>query len=105
MKCPRCESKIRKVKVAIEGTRLKAISMQCINCDYFVFDQKSMEKAIADIKSRENPIVIKQKIIKLSKDRLGTYFNKNIISSLGLKPGENVYISVPDKKHIIISRE
>ena len=46
---------------------------------------------------------ISQKIIKLSKDRLGMYFNKNIVESLGLKSGEEIQISVPDKKHIMLT--
>jgi hypothetical protein len=45
---------------------------------------------------------IKQNIIKLSQDRLGIYFNANIIRSLGLKKGEEIYLSVPDKGHILL---
>jgi hypothetical protein len=51
---------------------------------------------------RETPLKIKQKIVKLSQDRLGIYFNKNIVRSLNLKKGEEIYLSVPDKKHIVI---
>jgi len=30
------------------------------------------------------------------------YFNKNIVESLELKAGEEVYVSVPDKGHIVL---
>jgi antitoxin component of MazEF toxin-antitoxin module len=45
---------------------------------------------------------MKQKIVKLSGDRLGMYFNKHVVNSLDMKKGEDIYISVPDKKHIVI---
>ena len=45
---------------------------------------------------------MKQKIVKISQDRLGVYFNNNIIRSLDLKKGEEIYVSVPDKRHIIL---
>jgi hypothetical protein len=45
---------------------------------------------------------IKQKIVKLSQDRLGIYFNKNVVRSLHLKKGEDIFVSVPDKKHIVL---
>ena len=45
---------------------------------------------------------MRQKIIKLSKDRLGMYFNQNIIKSLNLKSGDEVLVSVPDKTKIVL---
>ncbi len=51
-----------------------------------------------------SPLTIKHTIVKVSKDRLGMYFNANIVRSLGLKKGEVLYISVPDRKHIVIER-
>lgn len=107
MKCPRCESRLRKVRVAFEGARQKALSYQCSNqdCVYVEFDEESSKKVLAELKAKEAHLKIKQKVVKLSKGRLGTYFNANIIRSIKLKPGEDIYISVPDKKHIIISRE
>lgn len=44
-------------------------------------------------------------MVKLSAERLGIYFNSHIIRSLGIKKGEDVYVSVPDKKHILIELE
>ena len=48
-------------------------------------------------------LVIKQKIIKLSHNRLGMYINRDIARSLNLKGGEDVYVSVPDKKHLLLN--
>ena len=100
MKCPKCKNVLKNVEVSIYGTKRKAISYQCQNCDYYEFEPESSKKIVEELK--ENPLKIKQKIIKLSQDRLGVYFNKHIIRSLNLKKGEEVYVSIPDKKHIIL---
>lgn len=107
MHCPKCNAMLKKRKVSIEGARQKVLSYQCSNsdCIYFTFEEESSKKVVAELKAKETPLKIKQKIIKLSKDRIGTYFNSNIVRSLDLKPGEDIYVSVPDKKHIIISRQ
>lgn len=102
MRCPRCNSNLRKVEVEVGGAMQKAISYQCTKCDYFEFEEKSAAKVVKELKTNESPLKIKQKIIKLSQDRLGMYFNKNIVESLELKAGEEVQISVPDKNHIIL---
>src|SRR3989344_5086529 len=100
--CPNCSSKLKKVEVDVEGAEQKATSFQCTRCDYFEFEGKSAAKVVKELKSRETPLKIKQKIIKLSQDRLGMYFNKNIVESLKLKAGEEVQVSVPDKGHILL---
>ena len=46
---------------------------------------------------------IKQKIIKLSKDRLGIYLNSDIARCLHLESGQEIYASVPDKKTIVLT--
>ncbi|MBI4155459.1 hypothetical protein HY498_05240 [Candidatus Woesearchaeota archaeon] len=102
MKCPTCSSELRKTLVKVYGAENQVISYQCIKCDYFEFEKDSSKKVIEEL--RESPLKLKQKIIKLSHNRLGMYFNKNIIESIGLKKGENLLISVPDKKHILIER-
>ena len=100
MKCPKCNSTLSKVAVKVSGATQKAISNQCDNCDYFEFDPESSKKVVEEL--RETPLKIKQKIVKLSQDRLGIYFNKNVVESLHLKKGESIYLSVPDKRHIIL---
>src|SRR3989344_7533771 len=102
MKCPKCSHKLKKINVTIEDAETKAVSYQCPNCDYVTFDPKSSIQVIREIKEKESPLKMKQKIIKLSKDRLGIYFNQDIIRSLSLKSGEDVLISVPDKKRIVL---
>jgi uncharacterized Zn ribbon protein len=102
MICPNCSKKLKKVEVDIEDSKTKAISYQCLDCDYFTFEPKSSIQVLREIKEKESPLKIKQKIIKLSKDRLGVYFNQDLIRSLNLKSGEDILISVPDKKRIVL---
>lgn len=91
---------MKEVKVRVYGAKSKITSYQCPKCHYFEFEPESSKKVVAEL--RETPLKIKQNIIKLSQDRLGIYFNANIIRSLGLKKGEEVYLSVPDKGHILL---
>lgn len=100
MKCPKCDSNLKKVEVKVHGAKQKAISYQCSKCDYFEFEPESSRKVVEEL--RETPLKIKQKIVKLSQDRLGIYFNNHVVRSLDLKKGENIYVSVPDKKHIVL---
>lgn len=103
MKCPKCNFNLNKVEVSVHGAQNKVLSYQCSHCDYFEFDPQSSKKVVEEL--RETPLKIKQKVVKLSQDRLGMYFNKNIVESLGLKSGEEIYVSVPDKKHIVVEVE
>lgn len=105
MKCPKCKNNMQKIEVGVEGAENKAISYQCPNCDFVEFEKESSAKVVKELKLRESPLKIKQKIVKLSGDRLGFYFNQNVVRSLKLKAGEEVYISVPDRKHIILRLE
>jgi len=100
MKCPECNSKLRKVEVKVHGASQKALSYQCKKCDYFSFEPISSQKVLSEL--REGPLRIRQKIVKLSGDRLGIYFNNNVVHSLDLKKGEELLLSVPDKKHIVL---
>lgn len=84
----------------MHGAENKAISYQCPNCDYFEFEPLSSTRVIEEL--RETPLKIKQKIVKLSQDRLGIYLNNHVVRSLSLKKGEDLYVSVPDKKHIVL---
>lgn len=100
MKCPNCSSELKEVEVSIHGAKNKVISYQCPNDDFFEFEPGSSTKAIEEL--RETPFKIKQKVVKLSADRLGIYFNKDLVRSLGLKQGGEAFISVPAKNRIII---
>jgi hypothetical protein len=102
MKCPKCNSELKKVEVEIEDAKTPVISYQCSKCDYYNFEPESTMKIINEIKEKETPLKIKQKIIKLSQDRLGMYFSKDVIDCLNLKSGEDVLVSVPSDKRIVL---
>ncbi len=101
MNCTNCNGKLRTVLVSVHGARSKAKSYQCTKCDYFTFDTNSSAKVLSEL----SPLKIKQQIVKLSADRLGIYLNSHIVRSLGLKKGGAVYVSVPDKNHILLEIE
>lgn len=103
MQCPKCKTTLKKVQVKVHGASNKAISYQCPKCDYFEFEPESSRKVVEEL--RETPLKIKQKIVKLSQDRLGIYFNNHVVRSLNIKKGEDIYVSVPDKKHILLGLE
>src|SRR3990167_5977005 len=103
MQCPKCNARMREVKVKIQGAETLATSYQCAKCGYFDFEERSINKAINEIKLKEAPLAIKQKIIKLSHDRLGMYINRDIARCLDLKGGEEVFVSVPDKNHLVVN--
>ena len=100
MNCPHCAATLKMINVTVHGATNKVTSYQCSRCDYFEFEPQSSRKVIEEL--QETPLKIKQKVVKLSQDRLGIYFNQNVVRSLEIKSGEEVSISVPDKKHIII---
>ena len=103
MKCPQCNAALKTVAVKVHGATNKALSYQCSKCDYFAFEPVTSQQVVVEL--RETPLKIKQKIVKLSQDRLGIYLNSHIIRSLNLKKGEEISVSVPDKKHIILEIE
>lgn len=104
-KCPECGNLMKLIDVSVEGAEKKALSLQCGRCGYFEFDKKSGMQIVNELKEKEQALKIKQKLIKLSHDRLGIYLNKDIIRCMGLKKGENIYISVPNKKKLIVEVE
>ncbi|MFH1637623.1 MAG: hypothetical protein ABIB71_04340 [Candidatus Woesearchaeota archaeon] len=103
MKCPECKNKMKEIAVNIQDADTKVKSYQCSKCGFFDFEKKSMNKAIKEIKLKEQPLTIKQKVIKLSHNRIGMYFNKDVARCLNLKGGEDIYISVPDQNHIVLN--
>lgn len=104
MKCLKCKNQMKAIKVRIQDADSPALSYQCSNCGYFDFEEKSITKVIDELnKKEESALKLKQKIIKLSHDRLGMYINKDVARSLNLKGGEEVYVSVPNKKKIVLN--
>ncbi|MBU1203855.1 MAG: hypothetical protein KKG60_02175 [Nanoarchaeota archaeon] len=102
MICPKCKKVMEKVKVKIQDANSPVTSYQCGKCGYFDFEEKSIKKAINEIREKETLLRIKQKIVKLSHNRLGMYFNRDVARCLGLNSGREIYVSVPDKHHILV---
>lgn len=94
---------MKSIKVKVEDAKNKVKSYQCTECGYFEFEEDSSKKVIDELRKKESALNIKQKIIKLSKDRLGIYINSDIARCLDLKSGQEVYASVPDKKTIVLT--
>ena len=69
---------MKEIKVKIQDADRPVTSYQCAKCGYFDFEEKSINEAINEIKTKESTLAIKQKIIKLSHDRLGMYINRDI---------------------------
>lgn len=100
--CPKCDRRMKKVKVSIGDAKNKAVSYQCA-CGHFEFDRPSSKKVVKELQEKECALNIQQKIIKLSRDRLGIYINSDIVRCLDLKSGQDVYTTVPDKNTIVIT--
>ena len=94
---------MKRIKVEVDGAKNKVNSYQCTECGHFEFEQESSKKVIKELREKECTLNIKQKIIKLSKDRLGVYINSDVARCLGLKSGQEVYTSVPDKRTIVLT--
>lgn len=103
MQCPKCNSLLKEVSVNVYGAKNKALSYQCASCDYFTFEPTSSRKVVEEL--AQTPLKIKQRVVKLSGERLGIYLNNNVARSLHIEKGQDVYISVPDSKHIVIELE
>jgi len=100
--CPECRKQMEKVDVTIEGAETKATSYQCTHCNHYEFEQTSAKQVLEELKEKESPLRLQQKLVKLSRDRLGIYLNKDIIRSLHLKAGKTIHISVPEEKTILV---
>ena len=105
MKCVKCGAEMRKKRVSIQDAANQAVSYQCPKCSYFTFDRASSAKVIDELRIKDSVLQIKQKIVKISQGRLGLYINKHVAESLKLKSGDQVLVSVPDEKHIIVKIE
>ena len=101
MKCPKCSHEMTKLHQTEEDKQQKVTSHHCMRCEHIEFERVYPELEIME-DVEKHTLEIKQNIVKLSHNRLGMYFNKNIIQSLGLKAGEEVLVSVPEKKRIVI---
>ncbi|HIH21371.1 MAG: hypothetical protein J4478_00535 [Candidatus Diapherotrites archaeon] len=110
MKCKKCGGRLKKFKVEVEGSDLHSEGFECVKCGELFFDEEKSRKVVADLRKREfleelPALSIKQKVVKLSKDRLGFYFNKDIARCVNLKPGGEIEVRLLDKKRILVEVE
>ncbi len=94
--CPNCHVEAKPVELVIE----EAVRYQCGTCEYSKLEPVMSRTATPPISS--SPLQLKQKITTLSQGRLGLYLNQDVVRSLGLKAGQEVFLSVPDGKKIIL---
>lgn len=97
---------MHEIKVNVEGAKLSATGWECKICGNIKFDTESGLKIVEELeqKKMQFPLNIEQKLTKLSYERLGFYFNRDIVRCLDLKQGEKIYLTVLDKKHLLINR-
>jgi hypothetical protein len=107
MNCKDCGGKLKKVHVKVEGTDVASECTECANCGNLSFDQKAGRAVVGDLRKKEflkefPALSIRQRVVKLSKDRLGFYFSKDVIRCAKIKAGCSVDVRLLDKKHILL---
>ncbi|MEK6963740.1 MAG: hypothetical protein AABX70_04890 [Nanoarchaeota archaeon] len=95
-KCPNCHVEVHIAERIIE----EAVRYQCGSCEYSKLEPAASRTATPPILT--SPLQLKQKITTLSQGRLGLYLNQDVVRSLGLKAGQEVFVSVPDSKTVVI---
>ena len=107
MKCKKCGGVLKEFNIEVEGSGLHSEGFECTKCGELFFESEKGREIVEDLRQREflkelPALSIKQKVVKLSKDRLGFYFNKDIARCVNLKPGEEIQVRLLDKKRILI---
>ena len=97
---------MEEIRVNVQGAGLSAKGWECPKCGDIKFDKESGLKVIEELEKKKLncPLNMEQKITKLSYNRLGFYFNRDIVRCLDLKPGEKVFLTILDKNNILINR-
>ena len=107
MKCKKCGGPLEKFAVEVEDSDLGSGGFECKKCGELFFDEKKGRVIVEELKRKEllrelPALSIRQKIIKLSKNGLGFYFNKDLTRSAKLKAGEPIEVRLLDKKRILV---
>jgi len=107
MKCKKCGGSLKMFEVEVEDSDLGSTGFECNKCGELYFDGEKSRAVVEELKIKEPlkelpALSIRQKIIKLSKNRLGFYFNKDIARSAKLKAGEPIEVRLLDKKKILV---
>ena len=93
--CPNCHVEAKAAELLIE----EAVRYRCGTCEYSKLEPVASRTATPPSTS---PLQLKQKITTISQGRLGLYLNQDLVRSLGLKAGQEVFVSVPDGQHILV---
>lgn len=97
-KCPNCHLELKPAEVLVEET----VKYECSKCAYAHHEPRENRKET--VAGRPSPLTLKQKITTLAQGRLGLYLSQDVVRSLKLKAGQEVYVSVPDEKTIVIKQ-
>lgn len=108
-KCEDCGREMQEMEVEVEGAEAKARGWRC-ECGNIAFDEDSGMKVVEELERKEGPtslpaLSLEQKIIKLSKGRLGMYLPKDVVRCAEIQPGKRVFVSLLDKKKILLTVE
>ena len=93
--CPNCRLELKEAELLIEET----LRYQCPSCHYSNTEPKITRTAK---ETAVSPLQLKQKVTTLSQGRLGMYFNQDLVRSLHLKAGQEIYLAVPDAHTVVI---
>lgn len=110
MKCKKCGGTLERFALEVEDSDLPSEGFECRKCGELFFDERKSKEVVEDLKRKEllnelPALSIKQKVIKLSKNRLGFYFNKDIARCAKLKAGEPIEVRLLNKKKILLEIE
>ncbi len=112
--CPNCHVEVKPTERIIE----EAVRYQCGSCEYSKLEPVLPQEAkllgpqepsgscgsrTATPPILSSPLQLKQKITTLAQGRLGLYLSQDVVRSLGLKAGQEVFMSIPDEKKILIN--
>ena len=95
-KCPNCHLELKPAEVLVEET----VKYECEKCAYAHHEPKESRKEMAT--KGLSPLTLRQKITTLAQGRLGLYLSQDVVRSLKLKAGQEVHVSVPDEKTLMI---
>ena len=108
-KCEDCGREMQEMEVKVEGAEAEAKGWKC-ECGNIAFDEESGMKVVEELERKEvltdlPTLSLEQKIIKLSKGRLGMYLPKDVVRCAEIQPGKKVFVSLLDKKKILLTVE
>lgn len=107
--CKKCKGKLKSFDVEVEDADLPTVGQECAKCGELYFDEIKSRAVVESLRKKEQEVEeppvfgIRQKVIKLSKGRVGLYLSKDVARSTVFKPGKEIELKVLDKKRILVS--